>query len=96
MSMQIFDAIRKIVGSCARKHELAKHAEQWLRAHGKSKSLAIEQLRKDWLYLRWSIQSALVAKTMTRDLPYAIAKNYWKQKSSPSNVDLLFAEEEAL
>jgi len=95
-AIQIFETIRRIVQSCTRKSELNRHAEQWLRAQGHTESFGVSELRKDWFYLRWSIKTVLESGARRRDLPYAIARQYWKRKSTPSNVDLFFAEEEAL
>jgi hypothetical protein len=96
-SMQIFNTIRRIVESCTRKSELIKHAERWLKAQSGTKSYGVTELRKDFYYLRWSIKTVLEAGSVRRrDLPFAIAREYWKRKTTPSNVDLLFAEEEAL
>jgi hypothetical protein len=95
-AMQIFNTIRRIVQSCTRKSELIKHAERWLKAHSGTKSFGVLELRKDFYYLRWSIKTVLETGSRRRELPYAIAREYWKRKSTPSNVDLLFAEEESI
>ena len=93
--MQEFNEIRRIVQSGTRKSELIKHAERWLKDQG-SKSHAVSELRKNWYYLRKAIHAALEARTRTPDLASEITKDYRRRKSSPSNIDLLFAEEEAL
>ncbi len=97
-AMQIFKTIESIVRSCVRKSDLVRHAEMWLRSQvgAKSKSYGVSELQKDWFYLRWSIKTVLEAHTRSRDLPYAIAKEYDRRKSHPSNVDVLFAEEERI
>jgi hypothetical protein len=95
-AMQEFNAIERIVRSGTRKSELVKHAERWLRAHAKSKSYAISELRKNWYYLQKAIQTAVEARTWSRDLPSVITKEYWRRKNSPTDVHRLFAEEEAL
>jgi hypothetical protein len=97
-AMQIFDAIRRIVQSCTRKSELIKHAECWLkRPVGiSSKSYGVSELRKDWFYLRWSIKTVLEAGSRTRDLPYAIAREYWDRKAKATNVDRLLEEGERI
>jgi hypothetical protein len=96
-AMQVFDTIRRIVQSCTRRSELARHAERWLKTH-KDKSYGPSELRKDWYYLRWSIKTVLETspRVPSRDLPYAIAREYRRRKYQPSNVDLLFAEEEGI
>jgi hypothetical protein len=97
-AMQVFDAIRRIVQSCTRKSELVKHAERWLRhpVGIGSKSYAVTELRKDWFYLRWSIKTVLEAGSRTRDLPYAIAREYQRRKATASNVDRLLEEDERI
>ncbi len=97
-AIQIFEAIRRIVRSCSRKSELIKHAERWLKhpVGISSKSYGVSELRQKWFYLRWSIKTALEAGTRTRELPYAIAREYDHRKNHPSNVDLLFEEEERI
>ena len=96
--MQIFDAIRRIVQSCTRKSELIKHAERWLKhpVGISSKSYGVSELRKDWFYLRWSIKTVLEAGSRTRDLPYAIAREYWDRKAKATNVDRLLEEGERI
>jgi len=97
-SMQIFGAIRLIVRSCTRKSELIKHAERWLRhpVGISSKSYGVSELRKDWFYLRWSIKTVLEVGSRTRDLPYAIAREYWDRKTKATNVDRLLEEGERI
>ena len=95
-AIQIFNTIQRVVQSCIRKSELAKHAESWLKTQNPTKSYAVAELRKDFFYLRWSIKVALEDSARRRDLPYVIAKEYWKRKGAASNLDALFAEEEAL
>ncbi len=96
--MQIFATIQRIVQSGTRRSDLIKQAEQWLRERSDAKSYGVSELQKDWFYLRWSIKTVLEAnpRVPTRDLPSAITKEYWKRKSQPSNIDLLFAEEERI
>jgi hypothetical protein len=94
--MQEFDAIRSIVRSGTRKSQLVKHAQQWLGSKGKTKSHAVAELQKNWYYLRKAIQSALDASTRTRDLPFVITRDYRDRVARATNVDRLFAEEEAL
>jgi hypothetical protein len=97
-SMQLFKTIDRIVRSCVRRADLVGHAERWLRAQKAKKSLGISELQEKWYYLRWSIKTALEAtpRVSTRDLPFAITREYWKRISRPSNVDLLFEEEERI
>ncbi len=97
-SMQIFETIRRIVQSGTRRSELLRHAEQWLRAWGNTKSYGPSELQKKWYYLRWSIKTVLdsTPRVPTRDLPYAITREYWKRIAQPSNVDRLFEEEERI
>jgi hypothetical protein len=94
-AIQIFDAIRRIVDSCTRKSLMTKHAEQWLRSHG-TKSYGVTELRKDFYFLRSAIETVLKLNPRRHDLPYSIAREYWKRKNHLSNVDILFAEDEAL
>ncbi len=98
LSMQIFRSIERIVRSNARRSNLVEHAEQWLKDKKTKKSLGVSELRKKWYYLRWSIKTVLESSppVSTRDLPFAIAREYWKRVSRPSNVDLLFEEEERI
>lgn len=97
-SIQIFRTICKIVDSCTRRLELIQHAEAWLRDKRNVKSLGAQELQKKFYYLRWAIKTALEAESRvtTRELPYAIAREYWKRVGRPSNVDLLFEEEERI
>jgi hypothetical protein len=95
-SMQEFNTILRIIQSCTRKLELVKHAEHWLKSHGPNQSYGISDLQEHWYYLRWSIKTVLDAGTRSRDLPFAITREYWRRKYHPSNVDRLFAEEERI
>ena len=98
-SIQVFRTIERIVRSSVRRVDLIRHAEKWLRSQkGKKKSLGVSELQEKWYYLRWSIKAVIeaVPRVQTRDLPYAIAREYRKRISRPSNVDLLFEEEERI
>ena len=95
-SIQVFETIRRIVESCARKPELLRHAERWLRAQRRTKSFGTSNLQENWYYLRLSIKSALEAGIRSRDLPFAITREYWKRRYHPTNPDMLFAEEERI
>jgi len=95
-SMQVFETIRRIVQSCTRKSELLKHAERWLRAQRKTKSYGASELQTNWYYLRSSIKAAVEAGTRSRDLPFAITRQYWKRRYHPSNADVLFADDERI
>lgn len=99
-SMQVFKTIDRIVKSNVRRSDLLKHAETWLKTQKKrdQKTLGISVLREKWYYLRWAIKSALEAdpRIPTRELPFVIAKEFWKRINRPSNVDLLFEEEERI
>jgi len=97
-SMQIFETVRRIVESGTRRSDLIKHTEQWLRARGNAKSFGVSELQKDWFYLRWALKTVLEAnpRVATRDLPFAIAKEYWQRKTQPSSLNTLFAEEERI
>jgi hypothetical protein len=97
-SIQIFRTIERIVRSCVRRSDLAGHAEKYLRDKKIKKSLGVSELRKKWYYLRWSIKTVLDAdpRVSTRNLPFAITREYWRRTSRPSNVDALFEEEERI
>jgi hypothetical protein len=95
-AMQEFNAIRQVVQTRSRKSQLVKHAEQWLVSNGKTKSHTVAELRKNWYYLQKAIKAALEARTRRRDLPYVITKDYRDRQARATNVDRLFAEEEAL
>jgi hypothetical protein len=98
-SMQIFKTIHRIVRSCVRRSDLVGHAERWLKSQkGKHKSLGTSVLREKWYYLRWSIKTVLEAepRIVSRDLPFAITREYWKRSMKASNVDRLFEEEERI
>lgn len=97
-SIQIFRTIERIVRSCVRRSDLAGHAEKYLRDKKIKKSLGASELRKKWYYLRWSIKTVLDAdpRVSTRNLPFAITREYWRRTSRPSNVDALFEEEERI
>jgi hypothetical protein len=97
-SIQIFRTIERIVQSCVRRSDLAEQAEKYLRDKKTKKSLGVSELRKKWYYLRWSIKTVLDAdpRVSTRNLPFAITREYWKRTTRPSNVDALFEEEERI
>jgi hypothetical protein len=97
-SMQVFKTIDRTVRSYVRRSDLVGHAERWLRAQKSKKSLGVSELQEKWYYLRWSIKTVLEAnpRVTTRELPFAIAREYWKRMSRPSSVDLLFEEEERI
>jgi hypothetical protein len=97
-SMQLFNTIQGIVRSCTRRSDLSGHAERWLKAQKRSKSQGVSELREKWYYLRWSIKTVLdsTPRVPTRELPFAIAKEYWKRLNQPSNLDRLFEEEERI
>lgn len=97
-SIQIFKTIERIVRSGVRRSDLIKHAETWLKDRKTKKSLGATELRKKWYYLRWSIKTVLEAepRVSSRSLPFAITREYWKRTSRPSNIDLLFEEEERI
>jgi len=98
-SIQVFKTIDRIVRSCVRRSDLVGHAERWLRTQKTKKdALGISELREKWYYLRWSIKTVLDAdpRVSTRNLPFAITREYWKRTSRPSNVDALFEEEERI
>jgi hypothetical protein len=97
-SIQIFRTIERIVRSCVRRSDLVGHAEKWLRDKRTKNSLGPSELRKKWYYLRWSIKTVLDAdpRVSTRNLPFAITREYWKRTNRPSNVDALFEEEERI
>ena len=96
-SMQVFETIRRIVQSCARKPDLLRHAERWLGAQRRTKSFGTSELQTNWYYLRLAIKAAsLDASIRYRDLPFAITREYEKRRYHPSNPDVLFAEEERI
>jgi hypothetical protein len=93
-AIQIFNTIRRIVQSCPRKSEMVQHARQWLEhpVYVSQKSYGVTELRRDWYYLRSSIKTVLEAGTRTRELPYAIAREYADRKIKATNVDRLLEE----
>ncbi len=97
-TIQVFNTIKRIVQSCPRKSGLIKHAEKYLRNPVRvgSNSYGVSELQQKWFYLRWSIKTVLETGMRTRDLPFAIAREYDKRKNHPSNVDLLFEGEERI
>ncbi len=95
-AMQVFDTIRRIVASRTRKSLLVDHAGQWLKSQRGSKSFGVTELKKNFYYFRAAIEMVLKSNPRGRDLPYAIAKEYWERKNHISNIDILFAEDEAL
>src|SRR5579859_714345 len=98
-AIQIFMAIERTVRSSVRRANLIKEAEKWLRAQrGKKKNLGVSALQEKWFYLRWAIKTVIEAdpRVQTRELPFAIAREYWKRVSRPSNIDRLFEEEERI
>jgi prefoldin subunit 5 len=96
VSFQVFEIIRRIVAANARRAELVRDAERWLRNRRSGESAGMADLHKNWYYLRRSIQTELDKGTRTRNLPSAISKEYWRRKSNPSAVDLAFAEDEII
>ena len=95
-SIQVFETIRLIVQSCARKPNLLRHAERWLRAQRRAKSFGTSELQTNWYYLRLAIRVSLEADIRLRDLPFAITREYEKRRYHPSNPDVVFAEEERI
>lgn len=97
-SIQIFRTIERIVRSCVRRSDLVGHAEKWLRDKKTKKSDGATVLRNKWYYLRWSVMTVLDAdpRVSTRNLPFAITREYWKRTKQPSNVDALFEEGERI
>ena len=95
-SIQVFETIRQIVQSCARKPDLLRHAERWLRAQRKAKSFGTSELQTNWYYLRLAIKASLEAGIRSRDLPFAITREYEKRRYHPSNPEVVFAEEERI
>lgn len=96
VSFQVFEIIRRIVASNTRRPGLVRDAELWLRNRRTSESAGMADLHKNWYYLRRSIQTELDRGTSRRNLPSAISIEYWRRKSSPSTVDLAFAEDEII
>ena len=96
LPIQVFEAIRLITTACARRAELVRFSEQWLRARRGTKSLGVSQLQQDWFYFRWAIKTVMDTGARTRDLPFAITKEYWRRKLAPSSIDRLFEEEERI
>jgi hypothetical protein len=96
VSFQVFEIIRRIVASNTRRLEFVRDAELWLRDRRSSESAGMADLHKNWYYLRRSIQTELDKGTSRRNLPSAISIEYWKRKSTPSAVDLAFAEDEII
>jgi hypothetical protein len=97
-SIQVFKTIDRIVRSNVRRSDLLAHAERWLRSQKDKNSLGISVLHEKWYYLRWAIKTVLEAdpRVQTRDLQFAVAREYWKRVGRPSNVDQLFEEEERI
>jgi len=95
-AIQVFNTIKRIIDSCTRKSQLAKHAERWLRTQKGTKSFGVAELRKDFYYLQSAIKAALEQKPRRRELPFAIAREYREHKNHASHVDRLFAEDEVL
>jgi hypothetical protein len=97
-AIQVFNTIKRIIDSCTRKSQLAKHAERWLKTQKAAKSLGVSELRKEFYYLQSAIKTVLETKPQPRrrELPYAIAREYREHKNHASDVDKLFAEDEAL
>ena len=98
LSMQIFKGIRRIVDSCPRRSDLIGHAQRWLSNKKNRKSLGAEELGKKFYYLRWAIKTVLEAENhvTTRQLPFAITREYWNRIKESSSVDQLFEEEERI
>jgi hypothetical protein len=98
-SMQIFRTVSRIVRTCVRRSDLVGHAERWLKSQkGKQKSLGVSKLREKWYYLRWSIKTVIEAqpRVVSRDLPFAITREFWKRTMKASDVDRLFEEEDRI
>jgi hypothetical protein len=97
-AIQVFNTIKRIIDSCTRKSQLAKHAERWLKTQKAAKSVGVAELRKEFYYLQSAIKTVLETKPQPRrrELPYAIAREYREHKNHASYVDKLFAEDEAL
>ena len=101
LSYQIFLILRKIVDSNTRRSELVTDAKNWLQTRRPSTTgwMGVLELQQHWYYLRRSIENVLKVGVLglpRRQLPYAIATEYWTLKTHPSPVDIAFAEEERL
>lgn len=97
LSYGIFQILDRIISNSARRSDLVRDAERWLRARRPNgKAFAIADLREHWYYLRRSISSVLEQGTTRAHLAGAISRDYWKRKSSPSAIDRAFAEEERI
>ena len=60
-------------------------------------SYAVQQLQTKWYYLRRSIATALTAKNLLPgQVPYHITAEYFRRMAQPTNVDLLFEEDEQI
>jgi hypothetical protein len=97
LSYGIFQILERIISTNARRPDLVRDAERWLRARRPNgKAFAIADLREHWYYLRRSISSVLEQGTTRAQLAAAISREYWKRKSSPSAIDRAFADEEKI
>jgi hypothetical protein len=97
LSYGIFQILERIITTNARRPDLVRDAERWLRArHRNDKAFAMVDLREHWYYLRRSISTVLEQGTTRAQLAAAISREYWKRKSSPSAIDRAFADEERI
>jgi len=97
LSYGIFQIFEKIISTNARRGDLERDAERWLRTrHPKGNAFAIADLREHWYYIRRSITTVLEQDTLRPRLAAAISREYWKRKSNPSAIDLAFAEDEKI
>lgn len=93
---QVFLIVRRIFNSRRRGITLTQHAEAWLRAKHPADSYPIVELRRNWYYLQRSIMTALKSKPLPQAIPYRITTEYFRRTASPSNVDLVFEEDERI
>ena len=93
VAFRTFRLIDAAVRSCRSEHkELALGIRDWLQRSQKS-SYELEQLRRNWYYLRQSIEFCLAQKHHPKATSFRVTAHYQKRISVRSNLDLLLEEE---
>jgi hypothetical protein len=92
--------IRRMLDCCKKNDLFLGHAEKWLRTTRTRKSDknsgVMADLRENWFYLQNSIETIVLTKPPTKELPERIAAEYLRRKRNPSSVETLLAEGERI
>jgi hypothetical protein len=92
---QIFKAIRYLLAVGKRKTEktLVKGFQECIPLLPGRYRLPKAELAENWLYLERALRQAYRTKLHSKALPFEIAKRYFKQIHSPTQVDVVLAQQ---